>query len=171
MAGAAAHDPKAVANYLLDCAREDGEVVSPMKLIKLAYLSHGWHLALTGQPLLRENVEAWRYGPVIPSIYHDIKSFGGSAVADYLTWPDRNGGEVQWVAPKLATASENTLAIVKRVWQTYKRYSATQLSAMTHQPGTPWHVTWYDRGGKDRLGTDISDDLIRDHFQSISSDG
>jgi uncharacterized phage-associated protein len=169
MSSAVAHDPKAVANYLLDCAREDGEALSPMKLIKLAYLSHGWHLALTDQPLLRENVEAWRYGPVVPSIYHEYKGFGNQAITRYATWPDRVDNEVEWVTPKLTTASESTLAILKKVWQTYKRYGATQLSAMTHQLGTPWYITWYERGGQDRLGTDIPDDLIRDHFKALAA--
>ena len=88
------HDPKAVANYFLDCAKEDGESLTLLKLVKLVYLAHGWHLGLTGDPLIKENVEAWRYGPVVPSIYHDLKIFGNNAITRYASWPDRQGDTV-----------------------------------------------------------------------------
>lgn len=66
----------AVANYFLDKAREDGVDLSPMKLQKLIYFAHGWHLAIYGEPLIDESVEAWAWGPVISSIYHDFKKYG-----------------------------------------------------------------------------------------------
>lgn len=161
-----AHDSKAVANYLLDCAREDGETLSPMKLIKLVYLCHGWNLGLTGEPLIRENVEAWRYGPVIPSLYHDLKEFGNQPVTRYASWPVWQGAGASIQEPKLTTATPETIALLRKVWQEYKPYSAVDLSAMTHQPGTPWYVTWHERGGSSRLGQDIDDNLIRDHFRA-----
>lgn len=70
----------AVANYLLDLADASGDPVSPMKLQKLLYYAHGWHLAVTDRPLLNEFVEAWRWGPVIPSIYHEFKEFGDAPI-------------------------------------------------------------------------------------------
>lgn len=167
MSSALAHDPKAVANYLLGCAQEDGELLSPMKLVKLVYLAHGWHLGLMDEPLIRENVEAWRYGPVVPSIYHEFKEFGGRAIDRYAVWPDTDGGALRWVAPKLTTASPDTMAVLRKVWRTYKPCSAAQLSAMTHQVDTPWYKTWNELGGKERLGTDIPNELIRDHFKSL----
>lgn len=159
-----AHDPKAVANFFLDCAKEDGEALTPMKLVKLVYLAHGWNLGLTKSLLITEHAEAWRYGPVVPSIYHDLKEFGNSAVTRYARWSDWNEGSPEFREPKLTTASDETLSILKQVWSVYKRFTARQLSALTHQPGTPWYVTWNDLGGKDRLGTDISDHLIEGHY-------
>jgi uncharacterized phage-associated protein len=52
-------DSKAVANEFLKLAEQDGVKLSPMKLLKLVYFAHGWHLALKGEPLLNERVEAW----------------------------------------------------------------------------------------------------------------
>lgn len=104
------HDPKAVANYILDCGKEDGETLSPMKLIKLVYLAHGWNLGLTGEPLITEHVQAWRYGPVIPSIYHDFKEYGNQVVTRYARWPEWANGVAAFVSPQLTTASDETRA-------------------------------------------------------------
>lgn len=76
--------PQAVANYLLDKARDDGELLTHMKLQKLVYIAHGWHLAVTGKPLLSDPVEAWQFGPVIRSLYHDLKHFGHEPISGRL---------------------------------------------------------------------------------------
>ena len=57
------YSAKAVANYFLARAKESGETLSPMKLQKLIYFAHGWHLAVFDAPLLDEEVQAWDYGP------------------------------------------------------------------------------------------------------------
>ena len=66
------YDVRAVANFFLDQAQEEGQKLDHMKLQKLAYIAHGWHLAITGEPLFHERVEAWPYGPVIPDLYHEL---------------------------------------------------------------------------------------------------
>ena len=73
-----------VANWFLDRADKDGKPLDPMKLQKLIYFAHGWHLALTSKPLINEHPEAWAYGPVIPSIYHRFKKYGRDAVQNRL---------------------------------------------------------------------------------------
>jgi hypothetical protein len=51
-------DVRAVGNWLLDRAEEQGESLTAMKLQKLAYVSHGWHLAVFDEPLTHDPVEA-----------------------------------------------------------------------------------------------------------------
>jgi uncharacterized phage-associated protein len=63
------YDPKAIANYFIARAAADGKRLTPLQLIKLVYIAHGWYLGLTGEPLINEPPEAWQYGPVIPSLY------------------------------------------------------------------------------------------------------
>src|SRR5262245_26249764 len=74
-----------VANWLIERGLEDGRPVDPLKLQKLLYFAHGWHLAITGAPLLDEPIEAWQYGPVVSSIYHEFKHFGSRAIT-HGTW-------------------------------------------------------------------------------------
>lgn len=49
----------AVANYLLDKAKAKNDTLTPMQLIKLAYIAHGWMLGKYGAALLLEPVEAY----------------------------------------------------------------------------------------------------------------
>lgn len=149
----------AVANYFLGKSFETGEPVTPMKLVKLVYIAHGWHLALTGRPLIAEPVQAWKYGPVIDQVYHRFKKFGGDPIieqAHFLT----PGGQTQYFQLNDFTAKD----ILDRVWEVYSNYDGVQLSALTHQSGTPWDVVWNGGEGTKREGVMIPNELIRQHY-------
>ncbi len=122
-----------------------------MHLIKLVYLCHGWLLALDDRPLIFEQVEAWRYGPVVPSIYHAYKFFGGSPID--VDTSDRTGD-----------FDDGQQQAIQFVDGTYGHLSAIQLSALTHRPGTPWDVTRRLYG----IGYPIENSLIRNHFKEIA---
>ena len=161
-------DTAAVANYVLELAERDGIQLSPMKLQKILYFSHGWHLALTDNPLLDEPVEAWQWGPVIPSIYHEFKRFGQSPIDGRFRRPVRRAsGGLRFSEPMLNANDDEALtamSVIDRVWEVYKGYSAIQLSNMTHLPDTPWDKTWKKMGEIKRRSVDINDDEIKKHF-------
>lgn len=137
----------AVANYFL--RKLPGEI-SPMKLLKLVYISHGWHLALTDQPLVGEDIQAWKYGPVIASLYQRFRDYGNGAIPSPPADPEFNN-------PKVAS-------LLNSVWDGYRKFTATQLSSMTHAEGTPWFETW-ENGGKHILGAVIPESLIKKHYK------
>lgn len=165
---------KAVANYLLDLAESAGQRLDPLKIQKLVYFAHGWHLALTGKPLLDEQIEAWRFGPVVPTLYHCFKRWGAGSIearAFDLSVDDDPGTPdtftLQSTVPSLDDDGENdesnyAKGVVKRVWEVYGSWTAVQLSQLTHVSDGPWDVTRRKNPG--RKGTDIPDDLIRDYF-------
>ena len=67
---------EAVANWFLQYAKSNDIIIDHMKLQKMIYFANGWALGVTGEPLIDERFEAWQYGPVVPSIYHQFKAFG-----------------------------------------------------------------------------------------------
>ena len=83
--GVGMYSAKAIANYFLDKADEESISLTPMKIIKLVYIAHGWYLALTDKPLIKDYVEAWTYGPVIPDLYHEFKKYGNRPIQEYAT--------------------------------------------------------------------------------------
>lgn len=172
-----AYDARAIANYFLDLAKRDGEPLNPMKLQKLIYYAHGISLAELDLPLIEERVEAWAYGPVVPSIYQEFKSCGSGAITVKATkiYLDQNRRSFRIVTPAIddypdAQANQKVKEILNTVWDTFGSLSGIQLSKLTHLPGTPWSETIKKYPG--RKGVDISEDLMKhwftEHFLSAS---
>lgn len=150
-------NPIAVANKILEVAKgTDDQYVTPMQLIKLTYLCHGWMLGLVGRPLLNESVQAWRYGPVVKSIYDAVKKYKDQPVPFPIT--TIFGG----------TPTDNfdatDISIIQQVYNIYGHRDGVSLSALTHQQGTPWAITW-DQHGQNAV---ISNDLIENHYRRLS---
>lgn len=159
--------PNAVANQFLDFGRRDEIPITPMKLLKLVYISHGWHLGLTrGTGLVNETAEAWKYGPVIPTIYNAVSKFGKGHVTEFATRRSLNasGGTIE---TRYKVSDAPTIAFLEQIWGLYKGFSGVDLSMMTHRSGTPWHITWYEKGGKDIRGKDIDNELIQQHYEQL----
>lgn len=128
-----------------------------MKLQKLVFFVHAWSLASTGSSFVSERPEAWQYGPVFDSLYHELKGFGSRDIDAYLTQTNPDTGERQAMVPVFTdTAFWNLLV---QVWDRYGQFSALQLSALTHESGGPWeqaHTTqsvW------------LQDDIVRDYYR------
>ena len=164
-----AYSAKAVANFFLDKAEAAGVRVSPMKVQKLVFYGHGWSLGLRDEPLINETVEAWKFGPVIRSLYEEFREFGSSHIARRARKYKMTGGEVKVVVPRIPEDDTATRALLDRVWTVYHKYSGIQLSNMTHATGTPWAETVKPFGGEPPLGLDISDELMKAYFKRMAA--
>lgn len=151
------YNPKSIANYFLELAEQHGEQISPMKLQKLVYYAHGWYAGYVHQPLINESVEAWQYGPVIPSLYHEFKRFGSGPIKARAC--DFVPGGFAVVAPP---ADPNIRAFLDNVWRNYSRFTGIALSEMTHSTDSPWHKTWQEHQGM--RSVDIPFETINEHF-------
>jgi len=153
-----AYSPATIANYFLDRAATEGRALTPMQLIKLVYIAHGWYLGYFNEPLINETVQAWRYGPVIKSLYDRVKNYGSGAVREPI-----QTGAAPWIRD--AKVDSQTETLLSSVWESYARFSGVQLSAMTHQDDTPWYEAWHRQDGKSQYYAEISDELIRSHYR------
>lgn len=159
----APYNTKAVANLVLERAGAKGLALSPMKLQKLIYFAHGWTLTLSDQPLIDEPIEAWQYGPVVESLYHEFKDCGNAPIERLATEFDLNNFERY--TPVLDNQDKvKVLPIIDKVIEVYGKYSAVQLSNMTHEPDSPWAHVWAEAKGKRNV--DIPDDQIRIYFNA-----
>ena len=162
-----AYSSKAVANYFLDLAKESDSSLTPMKLQKLIYFAHGWSLAIYDEPLISETIEAWRYGPVVPTIYHEFKDCGSGSITDFATEIELVGDDgLEFCTPQITKDDEKTKALLNKVWEIYGKYSGVALSNLTHKPETPWDKVWNVNTPK---GTDIPQNFIKEYFQSIAA--
>jgi len=127
-----AFSPSNISNNILKRAFADGGDVSPMKLQKLLYFAASEYAKMTGKPLLDENFRAWRYGPVVRSVYDEFRSFGGSPIKAYAKDAAGKAYSIdERQAPELKEALD-------RVWQHAHRFSAVELSRITHAPDSAW---------------------------------
>ena len=139
-----------IADEILKISKAAGRTLTPLQLMKLVYIAHGYSLAY-GRDLFTDRIEAWQYGPVIPDLYRATKHFGRNPIP--LEMIDDN-------PPAVDTETKNLL---EDVVAKYGKLSGYALSSLTHKSGTPWDRVY--RPGI--MGIEIPDDLIRDHYKGL----
>jgi uncharacterized phage-associated protein len=113
---------------------------------------------MKNDPMFSERFEAWPWGPVISSLYHQLKSYGSRSIEQPIYDTDYDTGEK--TTPVIDSNDTELLEFLGKFWEKYKGYSAIRLSNATHLPGTPWAKTIEEKGG----GI-IKDELIKEYFQ------
>lgn len=165
---------RAIANYFIRQSEEGGDEITHMKIQKLSYIAHGWCLALLHRPLIRDSAEAWEYGPVYPGLYHELKDFGKNPIHDEILDVIVEDGMLKFVPASIDREVENQteknqiIALLKKVWEAYSPFTAIQLSAMTHEKGTPWHDMVSSYPMVKQKSIPIPDELIEKHYRQLS---
>ncbi len=155
----------AVANEFIDLAEINPGVdnLTNLKLVKLMYISQGLSLAFFDKPLFDEGIEAWMYGPVVPSIYYEFKRFGRGKIEDKsveFDFEDLIFGDGKIETPSLT--DENAKKVVELTWKWYKDIPAGKLIELTHSKGTPWSLTY--NTGQNRI---IDNKLIKEYYKKF----
>ncbi len=153
----------AVANEFLDLAKNEQKEITNLKLVKMMYIAQGLSLAFFDKPLFDSDIEAWRYGPVVPPIYHEFKHFRDKPISEKSV-DFRNGFGASncegFFEPKLE--DENKKKVVELTWNWYRDISAPRLVELTHSEGTPWSLTYIPN--ENRV---ISNELIREYYKKF----
>jgi len=138
-----------VAKYFLTIAEPDsGDLISNLKLQKLAYYVQGFNLAIYDKPMFSENIEAWMHGPVVPSLYNIYKTHEKEAIPPPIDYDD-------------SIYSVHDKELLKDVHNVYGQFSAWKLRDMTHEE-PPWKNT--------KNGGVIEHHIIKDYFKTLLID-
>jgi uncharacterized phage-associated protein len=136
-----------LANYFVDKAISEEVPIYQLGLMKRVYTAHGFCLALFDKSALDPRfdiVEAWKYGPVIPSVYHSFKQNGKdpikskSVIIDVDT--DTDTYEINVKTPKLT--DQEVIDVADMVWLRYFGFTDSQMVGLTHRAGTPWAMCY-----------------------------
>ena len=132
------------------------ESMTHKKLQKLCYYVQGWHMALLGEPLFEEDIEAWVHGPVCPPLYHDYIEYGWDEIPSEKEMSNHIKGD--------------SLEVIKEVLRVYNEFSGDELEALSHQE-KPWKEA---REGLDPLepsNNTIDLGIMREYFLELYQEG
>lgn len=111
-----------IANEFLELAKESKNPLTPMQLLKLVYIAHGWMLGIYNRPLVKDRVEAWQYGPVIPALYKQIRKYRSNPVS----------AKIKPFGQREDSLDDDERDIIRQVYGVYGEMSGPRLSRITH---------------------------------------
>jgi uncharacterized phage-associated protein len=160
----------AIANEFIRRAGLHARNLTHMQLQKLVYIAHGWNLAINGTPLTEDMPQAWDYGPVYKDLYDALRRFGSGPVIGEIRAGDFGIGmfitdPAEANEPVRAALSDKERAVIDRVFADYGKFHAFQLSALTHQDGTPWDEVY---NGEGRMSP-IDNLRVKRHFIDLAN--
>lgn len=158
------YDVRSIANWVIRNAVEDRIKVTNMWLNKLVYFIVEHSLRLKNTLITPARIEAWEFGPVFRELYFNFPKDNVQLYSRFnVVKRQREIAFEPFEAEDLET--------FKFVWRKYSRLSASQLTNLSHQSGSPWHTVW-ERGGKINPGMviDIETILGRNADQSDGND-
>ena len=118
-----------MATSILQVAKTLGELsgygLSNLELQKVSYIAEMLHLGRYHVPLIREDWEAWDYGPVCPELYQWAKMYGTKPVGNLF--------------PKLPALTEgDEYKSVLDAYEMTRKFTPGQLINATHQHDGAW---------------------------------
>jgi uncharacterized phage-associated protein len=128
-------DAKGLANLFLEWADAARIPISPLKLQKLVFFAHADFLVRSGRPLVRQEFEAWDYGPVIPSLYSEFKRFRDRQITSRAMAFDPVSANSSVAECSL---EPEDLLLVRSMFEYYCKLDAIHLSQLSHEFEGAW---------------------------------
>ena len=128
---------------------------------KLIYIANGYWLVLKEEKLVNEDFEAWKLGPVIPALYHELKVFKYAHI-DY-TSPNILEEDINDMIVIDRVEDDEIIEFLEFIFDSYKDYTPGELVNLTHRKGGAWHKTIDEKGDS----AVIDNKLIRKEFEEI----
>ena len=138
-----------IAAYIL----EKHGPLTHMKLQKLTYYSQAWSLVWDEEPLFDEPIQAWINGPVVRTLYADLRQLFKVRREDLTSG---NSG----------TLTESQRETVEAVLETYGPKSSQWLSDLTHME-RPWQEAREGLAPNDRSTREITHAAMAEYYGSL----
>ena len=120
-----------------------------MSLEKWLYYAQAFHLVLRDEPLFSDALEAWKWGPVVPEVYHQYSGFGSGSIV------------VAHDAP-LVELGQSMQTFLTQVVGFLCRHTSMNLSRATHL-----EAPWIDASDQQDV---MPQSAIKSFFRSLMSD-
>ncbi|RYG50877.1 MAG: DUF4065 domain-containing protein, partial [Chitinophagaceae bacterium] len=108
-----AHSASLVAVAMLKKAMDQKIYVTQHQLQRMLYFAHGCHLVRHNIPLIEEQFEAWKLGPVVPQLFRIFIFYGNRKIYNTgLLQFAQNGNPVDSLGPDADCVIDDTLKVV-----------------------------------------------------------
>lgn len=125
-----------IARFLVRYYIGIGKSISNMKLQKLLYYAWIDYYKLHGKYLFKDEIYAWKLGPVVPDVYREYRIYAAMPIT--ATKEPVNG------------ISEDVKQFLRQFADRYKDAKAMDLVYLSHAPGKPWEKA-YESGHGDSI--------------------
>lgn len=148
-----------ISSYFIDLSNQreideewTTEWISPLKLQKILYFAQAVFLSIKSSPLFEDEILAWKYWPVIESIYRTFKSNWSTPLKkeDILN-------------EEFKSIIEEDKKLLDEIYKEFWKYSAWELVDITHNH-KPWKESFED--WKNNI---ISKDNIKEYYKNLFS--
>lgn len=157
------HSALWVADYIIGTG---GGILTPIHVLKMTYMVHGYTLAITNKSLISDRVEAWKYGPVIPVVYDAFSQYGSGTIDSLhycgteLSFDEEVKKRIKHLGERF---SKEEREIVDGVVDAYKSWTAGQLITLMHKKDTPWSRHYVEG----HTGVVIPDDSTKAYYKRL----
>ena len=137
-----------------------------LKLEKLVYMCYAEYLCKYNKKLYEDSIYAYKYGPVVKTVYEKYKKYGYKEIerddetidaSDVFEMPSRS---------RILFAKDGTYKIfsIDSTINKYGGYTSSQLVDLTHKYNSPWSVS-----GSGTLNNKVIDDevILKYHCNEI----
>ncbi|BDR58046.1 type II toxin-antitoxin system antitoxin SocA domain-containing protein [Xylocopilactobacillus apicola] len=122
-----------VNNYFSAQSDENVEELTQMKVVKLLYFAFGRYAAETKGKLFESPILALPYGPVVQEVHQKFKGQKGIIGNKLEDEAFEDYSNIQ--------SDSDISNLLLGILNDYGDFTASGLSAITHQPGSPWSLT------------------------------
>lgn len=140
-----------IALYIICSGRE----ITNLLLQKVLYYVKGISKLFVGKSIIPEPCEAWKFGPVFPTVYEKYKGFGKQEMTINVSCDYAND-----------LLSEDEKKVTDFVLNTFGIYNAWFLKELTHFE-EPWLNARNGLDENDASKNVMDDDLIMDYFERM----
>lgn len=131
------YDALTVARYVINYSNCQDYVISNLKLQKILYFIQAYFLIIRDKACFSDAIEAWDFGPVVPSVYQEFKQYGAGNIPAIRQYTEGYGYNAESKLFDSKIISRDDKNSVECVVEKFKDYSATDLVKLTHAQD-PW---------------------------------
>lgn len=146
-----------VARYCIRYTNGNDGNISNLKLQKVLYFIQGFFFAIKGEECFEDEMEAWQFGPVVPSVYREFKFYGSNSI------PSSEGCNHFFQRIGCIDGIEaDDKELIDDILKLMSKYSASKLVDITHSQ-EPWKKAIKRKGDNTIYKEDISEFFIREY--------